>query len=133
MHMAKSLKNKQKKIILYFHITKKISKICISIHFGFNNQFITVTRTRPIFQNFQKKLFCFLLISRVRTLYVRRIPDIKFLLLTSKLPDKIKISLLRKTFLKPQRNQQLENTTSPQILSDNKTIQLTLGRVYLGC
>jgi len=49
--MAKSLK---KKIILYFHITKKISKICISMHFGFNNQFIKVARTRPIFQKFQK-------------------------------------------------------------------------------
>jgi len=86
MHMAKSLKNKRKKIILYFHITKKISKICISMHFGFNNQFIKVTRTRPIFQKFQKKLFCFLLISGVTTLYVRCIPDIKFLLLTSEFP-----------------------------------------------
>ena len=54
MHTAKSLKNKRKKIILYFYITKKISKICISMHFGFNNQFIKVTRTRPIFQKFKK-------------------------------------------------------------------------------
>jgi hypothetical protein len=44
---------------LYFHTTKKISKICISMHFGFNNQFIKVTRTRPIFQKFQKKLILF--------------------------------------------------------------------------
>jgi hypothetical protein len=63
---------------LYFHTTKKISKICISMHFVFNNQFIKVTRTRPIVQKFPKKLFCFLLISGVMTLYVRRIPDIKF-------------------------------------------------------
>jgi hypothetical protein len=56
MHTTKSLKNK-KKIILYFHTTKKISKICISMHFGFNNLFIKVTRTRPIFQNFQKNYY----------------------------------------------------------------------------
>jgi len=55
MHTAKSLK----KIILYFHITKKISKIYISMHFGFNNHFIKVTRSRPIFQKFQKKYFVF--------------------------------------------------------------------------
>jgi hypothetical protein len=55
MHTAKSLKN----IILYFHIKKKISKIYISMHFGFNNQFIKVTRTRPIFQKFQKKIILF--------------------------------------------------------------------------
>ena len=59
MHTTKSLKNKRKKIILYFHTTKKILKICISMHFGFNNQFIKVTRTRPIFQKFQKKYFVF--------------------------------------------------------------------------
>jgi hypothetical protein len=29
------------------------------MHFGFNNQFIKVTRTRPIFQKFQKKLILF--------------------------------------------------------------------------
>jgi len=44
MHMSKSLK--AKKIILYFHTTKKTSKnICFSMHFDFNNQFIKVTRT----------------------------------------------------------------------------------------
>jgi hypothetical protein len=51
-------------------------KICISMHFGFNNQFIKVMRTRPIFQKFQK-IIIFLLISGVMTLYVTRIPDIK--------------------------------------------------------
>ena len=51
------------------------------MHFGFNNQFIKATRTKPIFQKFKKNIFCFLLISRVMILYVRRIPDIKFLLL----------------------------------------------------
>jgi hypothetical protein len=48
------------------------------MHFAFNNQFIKVTRTRPIFKKLKKKVFCFLLISGVTTLYARRIPDIKF-------------------------------------------------------
>jgi len=55
MHMAKSLKEK---ITLYFHTTK-IQKICISMHLGFNNQFIKVTRTRPIFQKNTKKNILF--------------------------------------------------------------------------
>ena len=33
------------------------------MHFGFNNQFIKVTRTGPIFKKIQKYIFCFLLIS----------------------------------------------------------------------
>ena len=37
----------------YFHTTK-IQKIGISMHFGFNNQFIKVTRTRAISQKFKK-------------------------------------------------------------------------------
>jgi hypothetical protein len=48
MHTTKSPEDK-KKIILYFHTTKQNSKICISMHFDFNNQFIKLTRTRPIF------------------------------------------------------------------------------------
>jgi hypothetical protein len=55
---------------------RNFQKICISMHFGFNNQFIKVMRTRPIFQKFQK-IIIFLLISGVMTLYVTRIPDIK--------------------------------------------------------
>jgi hypothetical protein len=74
MYMAKYLKKNN--IIFSYN---KNSKICINMHFGFNNQFIKVTRTRPIFQKYQKKYF-FVLVSRVMTLYVRRIPDIKFLL-----------------------------------------------------
>jgi len=51
------------------------------MHFGFNNQFIKVTRPRPIFQKFQKIiLFSFSIWGM--TLYVRRIPDINFFLLT---------------------------------------------------
>ena len=46
------------------------------MHFGFNNQFIEVTRTWPIFQKFQKK-FHFVLVSRIMNLYVKHIPNIK--------------------------------------------------------
>jgi hypothetical protein len=58
MHMAKSLKAK-KKIIMYFHATNKIQKIGFSMHFGFNNQFIKVTRTWPIFKKKFKKIILF--------------------------------------------------------------------------
>ena len=56
MHMAKSLKEK---ITSYFHTTKKTSKKYFSMHFGFNNQFIKVTRTWPIFQKNQNFFFLF--------------------------------------------------------------------------
>jgi len=63
MHTTKSLKNKKKKIknksYCIFIQQRKFQKICISMYFGFNNQFIKVTRTRPIFQKFQKKNFVF--------------------------------------------------------------------------
>jgi hypothetical protein len=74
MHTAKSLKEK---ITSYFHTTKKTSKNkCFSMHFGFNNQFIKVTITWPIFQKFQKNYVVFL-ISGIMNLYVKRTPDIK--------------------------------------------------------
>jgi hypothetical protein len=47
------------------------------MHFGFNNQFIKVMRTWPIFQKFQKNYFVFLLISEITNLYVKRTLDIK--------------------------------------------------------
>jgi hypothetical protein len=47
------------------------------MHFGFNNQFIKVMRIWPIFQKNPKKLFCFLLISGITNLYIKRTPDIK--------------------------------------------------------
>jgi hypothetical protein len=47
------------------------------MHFGFNNQFIKVTRIWPIFQKNPKILFCFLLISGITNLYIKRTPDIK--------------------------------------------------------
>jgi hypothetical protein len=62
MHTAKSLKNKIKKIKKSYYIfmqQRKLQKICITMHFRFNIQFIKVMRTRPIFQNFQKNYFVF--------------------------------------------------------------------------
>jgi hypothetical protein len=50
--------------------------MCFSMHFGFNNQFIKVTRTWPIFQKSRKNYFVFL-ISGIMNLYVKRTPDIK--------------------------------------------------------
>ena len=38
---------------------RKFQKMCINMHFVFNNQFIKATRTRPIFQKFQKNYFVF--------------------------------------------------------------------------
>ena len=51
------------------------------MHFGFNNQFIKVTRTWPVFQKNPKKLFCFLLITMITNLHVKRILDIKTIVL----------------------------------------------------
>jgi len=45
------------------------------MHFDFNNQFIKVMRTRPIFQKFSK--FFFLLIYEIMNLQVRCTPNIK--------------------------------------------------------
>jgi hypothetical protein len=69
MHTAKYLKKS------YFYSTK-IQKICVSMHFVFNNQFIKVTRTRPIFQKYPKNIL-FSFRSEIMNLYVKRILDIK--------------------------------------------------------
>ena len=50
------------------------------MHFGFNNQFIKAMRTRLIFQKTPKK-YIFFLVSRIMNLYVKRIPDIKKIVL----------------------------------------------------
>jgi len=48
------------------------------MHFGFNNQFIKVMRTRPIFQKIPKKYFVFFSFSIwIKNLYIKHIPDIK--------------------------------------------------------
>ena len=46
------------------------------MHFVFNNQFIKVTRTRPIFQKYPKNIL-FSFRSEIMNLYVKRILDIK--------------------------------------------------------
>jgi hypothetical protein len=73
MHTSKSLK---KNYIIFSYNKEKLKKIYFSMHFSFNNQFIKVTRTWPIFQKFQKNYFVFL-ISGIMNLYVKRTPDIK--------------------------------------------------------
>ena len=71
MYTVKSLK---KNHIVFSYNKENFKKICISIPFDFNYQFIKVVGTRPIFQKFQKiYIFCFLLISGVTTLYIFRI------------------------------------------------------------
>jgi hypothetical protein len=60
------------------------------MHFGFNNQFIKVMRTRPIFQKIPKKYFVFFSFSIwIKNLYIKHIPDIKkkssFLLMLERL------------------------------------------------
>ena len=44
MHTAKSLKAKKKSYCIFIQ-QRKLQKICFSMHFGFNNQFIKVMRT----------------------------------------------------------------------------------------
>jgi len=74
MHTAKSLKAKNH--IVFFIQQKKTKKNYFSMHFGFNNQFIKVMKTWPIFQKNQK-IFCFVLMSGITNLYVKCISDIK--------------------------------------------------------
>jgi len=76
MHTVKSLKAK-KSYCIFIQQIKHQKQLCFNMHFGFNNQFIKVTRTWLIFQKNSKNLFCFLLISGITNLYVKRIPDIK--------------------------------------------------------
>jgi hypothetical protein len=68
MHIAKSLK---KKIILYLHKKKVLACILDLI--------TSLLKSRELanISKIPKNLFCFLLISEVTTLYIRRIPDIK--------------------------------------------------------
>ena len=76
MHTAKSLKNK-KKIILYFHTTKKISKkYVLACILSLITSLLKSRELGQYFKNFKKKIY-FLLISGVMILYVRRVPDIK--------------------------------------------------------
>jgi hypothetical protein len=55
MQQSLSKIKKLKNHILFSY--NKFQKICISMYFGFNNQFIKVTKTKPIFQKFQNKIY----------------------------------------------------------------------------
>ena len=66
------------------------------MHFDFNNPFIKVKRTLTKISKITKKLFCFVLISGITNLYVKRIPDNKKVLFYL---IKIRTSLLRRAFL----------------------------------
>jgi hypothetical protein len=57
MHTPKSLK--EKNYIIFSYNKENLKKKCFSMHFGFNNQFIKVTKTWLIFQKFQKKIILF--------------------------------------------------------------------------
>jgi len=69
MHMAKSLKAKNHIVLSYKRENQKHVLTCI---LAFNNQFIKVTRTWPIFQEIKKKL-----VSGITNLYIKRIPILK--------------------------------------------------------
>jgi len=73
MDTVKSLK--AKKIILYFHTTKKTSKkyvlACILA------LITSLLKTRELGQYFKKSNFFFVLVSRITNLYVKYIFDIK--------------------------------------------------------
>ena len=51
---------------IFIQQRKLQKKKCFIMHFGFNNQFIKVTRIWPIFQKNPKKLFCFFLYQGLR-------------------------------------------------------------------
>ena len=108
--VSQSLK---KKSYCIFIQQRKFQTIYFGMHFGFSNQFIKVTRTWSIFQKKFKKKYFFVLMFRITNLYIKRIPDIKKVVLLQTLegqvlPDKIRTSSPRRTFLKPQIDQHLE-------------------------
>jgi hypothetical protein len=78
MHTTKSKKKKSYRVFMQRKFPKNI---CFIMHFGFNNQFIKAMRTRPIFQKNTQKICCFVLVSMIMNLYVKRTPDIKKMVL----------------------------------------------------
>ena len=67
-----SVSNLKNHIVFFICKKKKIS-----MHFGFNNQFIKVKRTLIKISKTTKILFCLILVSGIMNLYVKRIPDMK--------------------------------------------------------
>jgi len=78
MHTVKSLE----KFISYFHTIKKISKNILACILALITSLLKSQELDQYFKN--KKIFCFLLVSGITNLYIKRIPDIKnvFLLMT---------------------------------------------------
>jgi hypothetical protein len=76
------------------------------MHFGFNNQFIKVKRTLTKISKTTQILFCLVLVSGIRNLYVKCIPNIKKVFFVDNIeqlgftPIKIRTSLQRRAFLK---------------------------------
>ena len=102
MHMAKSLKEKSHHIFIRQKFKKYVLACILAL-------ITSLLKSRELGQYFKKKnqkIFCFLLISGIMNLYVKHTPDIKkvvFLFDISTirfLPDKIRTSLPRRTFLK---------------------------------
>jgi hypothetical protein len=77
MHTVKSLKNK-KNLCYIFIQQKKFQKYVLTYILALITSLLKSRELGQYFKNYKKKLFCFLSISRVTTLYVRRTQDIKF-------------------------------------------------------
>jgi hypothetical protein len=76
MHTTKSPEDK-KKIILYFHTTKKIQKYVLACILTLITSLLNSQELDQYSKN-NKKIILFFLVSGVTTLYVRCILDIKF-------------------------------------------------------
>jgi hypothetical protein len=77
MHTAKCLKNK-KNLCYIFIQQRKFQKYVLAYILALITSLLKSREIGQYFKNSKKKLFYFLLISGVTTLYVRRTPDIKF-------------------------------------------------------
>jgi hypothetical protein len=76
MHTTKSLKDKKKNHIIFYTENTKIQKYVLACILALITSLLELWELGQYFQNF-KKIFCFLLISGIMNLYVKRIPDIK--------------------------------------------------------
>jgi len=75
MHTTKSFKN-IKSFILYFHTKNFKKKMYYHAFWALITNLLKPCELGSYFKN-TKKIFCFLLVSGITNLYVRRIPDIK--------------------------------------------------------
>jgi hypothetical protein len=55
-HAYGQVSQRLKKKSYHIFIQKNSKKYMVTMHFGFNNQFIKVMRTRPIFQKYPKNI-----------------------------------------------------------------------------